>query len=200
MPTTFLEAASTIGEPEVPCVVSQPALSRSESCQVHSYSRRVGTNPLMEQFQVCFQYEDGMNIAEPSTGWVSLMVSAVTPYLLRIDEKVSVSWYSATSVPVMVAYSTLSAETVPSEEPDGLSRVPLRLAVWFWITTPEAGMVGRQWPLVSIIARSVSTDAGYRTSEAEQLLSAMVAVRSPAWTACAGTAAAVTVPAAIATA
>src|SRR5437762_2195164 len=38
----------------------------------------------------------------------------------------------------------------------------------------------KQWPLVSIIARSVLSEVGYRTSVAEQLLSRMVAVRSAA--------------------
>src|SRR3954471_17817133 len=81
----------------------------------------------------------------------------------------------------MVAYRTRSAVRLSSDEPDELSSVPRRLLVRLVITWPAArNPPSQQWTLVSIIARSVLSEVGYRTSEAEQLLSLIVAVRSAA--------------------
>src|SRR4051812_27929160 len=78
----------------------------------------------------------------------------------------------------MVAYSSRSAVTGPTPDPAPLSRVPDRVLARSSSTCP-AGMKppSKQWPLDSIIARSVSTEVGKRTSDAEQLLSRIEAFR-----------------------
>src|SRR5215470_1625320 len=76
----------------------------------------------------------------------------------------------------------MSARTVPRLVPAALSKVPDRVLARFWITTPALMKPpSKQCPLVSISARSVSTEDGYLTSEAEQLLRAMVEARLAAW-------------------
>src|SRR5215475_2028169 len=81
----------------------------------------------------------------------------------------------------------MSARTVPTLVPLPLMSVPERVLDRLVITWP-AGMKppSKQCPLVSNRPRSVLSDDGKRTKEAEQLLSEIVALRLAAWIAAAG--------------
>ena len=100
-------------------------------------------------------------MVSPLTGWPAEMVSGVAPYWLCSAANVAVSSYTEMSVFVIVAYSSLSACTVPTALPEELSRLPDRLLGTFCSTCPAEGMPpSKQWPAVSIRARSPLCDEG----------------------------------------
>jgi hypothetical protein len=104
-------------------------------------------------------------------------------YELLICAYVVVSWYSETSVSVIVAYAILLARSVATRPPEALSRPKVRLEAWSTMTSPAAGKpVSRQWPLDMTIAGSLSSESGKRTTEPEQLLSETVPAKLTAWT------------------
>src|SRR5437773_10372408 len=169
MPTTSPVAMLTIGEPDVPWMVPQPGAYLIESCHVQRSSRRVGTNVWMSQLKTRAKKPDGTNVS-PAAGWLAAMVRAAMPVLDWIEAKVRVSRYSVTSVPVIVAYSTRSAASVATPVPAALRSVPRRVLLRLMMTWPAArNPPSKQWPLVSIMARSLERDVGNRTREAEQL-------------------------------
>src|SRR5262249_32626847 len=133
MPTTSPVATLTIGAPEVPWMVPHPLAYRIESCHVHWPSRRVGTNVWTAPVNTRAKNPDGTKVSLVA-GWLAAIVRAAMPVLDRIAEKVLVSRYSVTSVPVIVAYSTRSAVTVATAVPRALRSVPRRVLARLTIT------------------------------------------------------------------
>ncbi len=78
----------------------------------------------------------------PSAGWFAEIVSgtALEPSRVFSASNVSFRRYRVTSVPVIVAYITRSARTVPRLPPPALSMVPDRVLLRLVITSPAPGM------------------------------------------------------------